>query len=109
MQRAIQGHPLTVEGGSIQEKYKLKLPPYRGTSQCVKLSGGKADCSETKVDPAAIRLNYSLADATGGLLESDVNTDPIKQFDRWFKVTAWHIDWPVTLYLGNAVCWLNIQ
>lgn len=79
---------------STQEKYKLKLPPYPGTSQCIRLSGGKAESSETKVDPAAIRLNYSLAETSGGLLESDVDADPMKQFDRWFKVTARHTDWP---------------
>lgn len=70
----------------MQEKYKLKLPPYPGTSQCVKLSGSQDGGTNGKVDPASIRLNYSLADVSGGLLESDVDADPIKQFDRWFKV-----------------------
>ncbi|CAL8471491.1 g11033 [Coccomyxa elongata] len=89
---------------AIKEKYKLKLPPYPVTSQCVKLSGGKADCGETKVDPAAIRLNYSLADANGGLLESDVNADPIKQFDRWFKdaVEAKVLEEPNQMALASA-------
>ncbi len=70
----------------MQEKYKLNLPPYPGTSQCVKLSGSQAAGNNGKVDPASIRLNYSLADVSGGLLESDVDPDPLKQFDSWFKV-----------------------
>lgn len=70
----------------LQEKYKLKLPPYPGTSQCVKLSGHSCSMGTASVDPASIRLNYSLAEQSGGLVESDVNPDPIKQFDAWFKV-----------------------
>lgn len=70
----------------MQEKYKLNLPPYPGTSQCVKLSGSQAAGNNDEVDPASIRLNYSLADVSGGLLESDVDPDPLKQFDSWFKV-----------------------
>ena len=100
-----------MDGVATQEKYKLKLPPYPGTSQCVRLSEGKADygkTGDTKVDPAAIRLNYSLAETSGGLLEADVDADPIKQFDRWFKVTAWHTDWPAWCFEGMKTARLNI-
>jgi hypothetical protein len=82
---------------AAQEKYKLRLPPYPGTAQCVKLkSGGSCGAghsggsgrAEGSIDPASIRLNYSLAESSGGLLESDVDPDPIKQFDTWFTVGA---------------------
>ena len=66
----------------LQEKYHLKLPPYPGTSQCVKLGRG----SGGKSDPSQIRLNYDLADKGGGLLEEHVDADPMKQFDKWFQV-----------------------
>lgn len=82
----------------LQEKYKLKLPPCPGTSQCVKLSGhggnatgrGSGNNGHASVDAASIRLNYSLAEQSGGLLESDADPDPIKQFDAWFKVSCQH-------------------
>ena len=35
-----------------------------------------------QVDPASMRLNYDLAEASGGLLEKDVASDPLAQFDR---------------------------
>ena len=68
----------------LQENFHLKLPPYPGTSQCVKIgssSGGKSD-------PSQIRLNYDLAEKGGGLLEEHVDADPMKQFDKWFQVCS---------------------
>lgn len=67
-----------------QEKYHLKLPPYPGTSQCVKICGG----SGGKSDPSQLRLNYDLAEKGGGLLEEHVDADPMKQFDKWFQVCS---------------------
>ena len=62
----------------VQVKYKLKLPEYPGSSQCVVL--GK---SESKKDPSSMRLNYDVAERQGGLLEEHVDKDPLKQFDRY--------------------------
>jgi hypothetical protein len=60
----------------------MKLPPYPGTSQCVKIgSAGSA-----RSDPSQIRLNYNLAEKDGGLLEEHVDPDPMKQFGKWFQV-----------------------
>ncbi len=84
----------------VQDKYHLQLPAYPGTCQCVRLGGPAGgekqqprDAANTGngagangADPASIRLNYSLAESSGGLVESDVDPDPFKQFDRWFKV-----------------------
>ena len=86
---------------ALQAKYHLRLPAYPGTSQCVRLgcpASGEEQPSDaatsgngvgtSAVDPAGIRLNYNLAENSGGLMESDVDADPFKQFDRWFKVGA---------------------
>ena len=83
----------------LQEKYHLQLPAYPGTSQCVKISSssggdgssGQRQHASTKangagVDPAAIRLNYDLAEQNGGLREEDADADPFAQFKRWFEV-----------------------
>ena len=81
-----------------QEKYHLRLPPYPGTSQCVKISGSGSSGSGQQqrhagtngsgsgVDPSAIRLNYDLAEHSGGLREEDADADPFAQFKRWFEV-----------------------
>lgn len=95
-------HPVNHESEfALQDKYHLRLPPYPGTSQCVRVgapaSGEKQPVGAARsgngaggsgVDPASIRLNYSLAESSGGLMESDVDPDPFKQFDQWFKVGA---------------------
>jgi Pyridoxamine 5'-phosphate oxidase len=59
-----------------QEKYALKLPPYPGQSQCVRLGVGSG-----QIDPATIRA--PVFDAP--LLESDAARDPMEQFGRWFS------------------------
>ena len=58
----------------------MKLPEYPGISQCVRLGSNGVGSS---VDPSAMRMNYGLAERTGGLLEQDVDSDPLKQFDKW--------------------------
>lgn len=65
----------------MQEKYHLELPQYPCTSQCVKISSAPG-----RSDPSQIRLNYDLAEKGGGLLEEDVDPDPMKQFAKWFQV-----------------------
>ena len=69
----------------MQEKYHLKLPQYPGTSQCVKISSRAAP---GRSDPSQIRLNYDLAEKGGGLVEEQVDPDPMKQFAKWFQVHA---------------------
>jgi hypothetical protein len=60
----------------VQEKYKLQLPEYPEAAQCVRLDGEGVQVE--KHNPSAMRLNYDV----GGLLEEDVDEDPMKQFDR---------------------------
>ncbi|RWR89972.1 pyridoxine/pyridoxamine 5'-phosphate oxidase 1, chloroplastic isoform X1 [Cinnamomum micranthum f. kanehirae] len=59
---------------SIVKKYKLNLPPYPGTSMCVRI--GKPP----SVDISALRENYLSPE----FLEDQVLPDPIDQFRRWF-------------------------
>ncbi|KAG8091381.1 hypothetical protein GUJ93_ZPchr0012g19602 [Zizania palustris] len=64
----------------ILRKYRLHLPPYPGTSMCVRI--GKAP----SVDISSLRENYISPE----LLENQVMSDPFDQFIRWFDeaVTA---------------------
>ncbi|RCV42851.1 hypothetical protein SETIT_9G248700v2 [Setaria italica] len=64
----------------ILNKYGLQLPPYPGTSMCVRI--GKAP----SVDISSLRENYISPE----LLESQVMPDPFDQFRKWFDeaVTA---------------------
>lgn len=81
---------------AIQNKYKLTVPSFPGMAQCMKLpsssdsaatntntSSGNSNSSSNQpsVDPADMRMSYERA----GLLEHDVDSDPLKQFDKWFK------------------------
>ncbi|GLT60874.1 hypothetical protein SLA2020_336170 [Shorea laevis] len=71
--------PLHFLGGrfvppSVAEKYKLRLPPYPGTSMCVRI--GKPP----KIDISALRENYISPE----FLEEQVEADPIDQFRKWF-------------------------
>ncbi|KAL2340003.1 hypothetical protein Fmac_007943 [Flemingia macrophylla] len=59
---------------AIAEKYKLILPPYPGTSMCVRI--GKPP----QVDISALRENYISPE----FLEDQVEADPINQFRKWF-------------------------
>ncbi|KAI4339753.1 hypothetical protein MLD38_024661 [Melastoma candidum] len=59
----------------IAEKYKLHLPPYPGTSMCVRI--GKPP----KVDISAMRENY----VSPEFHEDQVEADPIDQFKKWFE------------------------
>ncbi|KAK9758291.1 hypothetical protein RND81_01G221000 [Saponaria officinalis] len=59
---------------SIADKYKLQLPPYPGTSMCVRV--GKPP----QVDISALRENY----ISPALLEEQVERDPFDQFRKWF-------------------------
>ncbi|KAE8056982.1 hypothetical protein FH972_013708 [Carpinus fangiana] len=71
--------PLHFLGGrfvppSVAEKYKLRLPPYPGTSMCVRI--GKP----SKIDISALRENYISPE----FCEDEVEADPIDQFRKWF-------------------------
>lgn len=59
---------------SIKEKYGLKLPPYPGTSMCVRI--GKP----MSIDISSLRVNYISPE----LHEDQVKTDPMDQFQKWF-------------------------
>ncbi|XP_026394458.1 pyridoxine/pyridoxamine 5'-phosphate oxidase 1, chloroplastic-like [Papaver somniferum] len=59
---------------TIAEKYQLQLPPYIGTSMCVRI--GKPP----KVDISALRENY----VSPAFLEDQLEADPIDQFRKWF-------------------------
>ncbi|CAL0327352.1 unnamed protein product [Lupinus luteus] len=59
---------------AIAEKYNLVLPPYPGTSMCVRI--GKPP----QVDISAMRENYISPE----FLEEQAEADPINQFHKWF-------------------------
>ncbi|CAI0447945.1 unnamed protein product [Linum tenue] len=59
---------------AIVDKYKLHLPPYPGTSMCVRI--GKP----AHIDISALRENYISPE----FLEEQVAADPFVQFRRWF-------------------------
>ncbi|XP_057490280.1 pyridoxine/pyridoxamine 5'-phosphate oxidase 1, chloroplastic [Actinidia eriantha] len=59
---------------SIVDKYKLQLPPYPGTSMCVRI--GKP----LQIDISALRENYISPE----FLEDQVEPDPFDQFEKWF-------------------------
>ncbi|XP_020100651.1 pyridoxine/pyridoxamine 5'-phosphate oxidase 1, chloroplastic [Ananas comosus] len=59
---------------AIIDKYGLRLPPYPGTSMCVRI--GKPP----SVDIASLRENYTSPE----LLEDQVMADPVDQFQIWF-------------------------
>ncbi|XP_031271107.1 pyridoxine/pyridoxamine 5'-phosphate oxidase 1, chloroplastic-like [Pistacia vera] len=62
----------------IADKYKLQLPPYPGTSTCVRI--GKP----AQIDISTLRANYISPE----LLEEQVESDPIDQFWKWFRVAV---------------------
>jgi len=70
----------------VQDKYNLQLPEYPEAAQCVRLAGGGG--GGAKHDPSGMRLNYDV----GGLMEGDVDKDPMKQFDR-SATSAVHVRW----------------
>ncbi|KAJ9166508.1 hypothetical protein P3X46_021253 [Hevea brasiliensis] len=59
---------------SIVENYKLHLPPYPGTSMCVRI--GKPP----QIDISALRENYISPE----FLEEQVEANPMDQFLKWF-------------------------
>ncbi|KAG9450771.1 hypothetical protein H6P81_010736 [Aristolochia fimbriata] len=59
----------------ISEKFKLQLPPYPGTSMCVRIGKPPA------VDISALRENYISPE----FLEDQVEANPIDQFHKWFE------------------------
>ncbi|KAK4571860.1 hypothetical protein RGQ29_030316 [Quercus rubra] len=78
---------------SIADKYKLRLPPYPGTSMCVRI--GKPP----KIDISALRENYISPE----LLEEQVEADPIDQFCKWFDdAVAANLKEPNAMALSTA-------
>eukprot|EP00891_Asterochloris_glomerata_P002329 jgi/Astpho2/2329/Aster-08193 len=83
-----QMHALHLTAGTLlQDKYKLNVPRFPGTAQCVRIKPPAAGSSSAQQQAGSekalseMRENYS----QGGLLEKDANLDPMKQFDKWFK------------------------
>ncbi|KAJ4850275.1 Pyridoxine/pyridoxamine 5'-phosphate oxidase 1, chloroplastic [Turnera subulata] len=67
---------------AIVEKYKLHLPPYPGTSMCVRI--GKPP----QIDISALRENYISPD----LVEDQVDPDPIEQISAVLQFRKWFDD-----------------
>ena len=69
----------------LQERYKLNVPNFPGTAQCVRIkppAAGNGSAQRQAGSQTALsdmRENYS----QGGLLEKDADLDPMKQFDKW--------------------------
>ncbi|XP_078447819.1 pyridoxin (pyrodoxamine) 5'-phosphate oxidase [Wolffia australiana] len=61
----------------IAEKYDLKLPPYPGTSMCVRIG----ELPLPALDVSAMRQNYISPE----FLEDQVVPDPMEQFSKWFN------------------------
>ncbi|CAN0865494.1 Pyridoxine/pyridoxamine 5'-phosphate oxidase 1, chloroplastic [Linum grandiflorum] len=59
---------------AVRDKYKLRLPPYPGSSMCVRIG------NPAQVDISALRENYISPE----FLEELVAGDPFVQFRRWF-------------------------
>lgn len=59
----------------IAEKYKLRLPPYPGTSMCVRI--GKVP----QIDISSMRETYISPEFS----EDQVEADPFNQFQNWFE------------------------
>ncbi|XP_059631277.1 pyridoxine/pyridoxamine 5'-phosphate oxidase 1, chloroplastic [Cornus florida] len=78
---------------SIVEKFKLRLPPYPGTSMCVRI--GKPP----QIDISALRENYVSPD----LLEEEVDANPFDQFQKWFDdAVAANLKEPNAMALSTA-------
>ncbi|KAF8406071.1 hypothetical protein HHK36_008151 [Tetracentron sinense] len=78
---------------SIVDKYKLHLPPYPGTSMCVRI--GKPP----SIDISALRENYISPE----FREEDVEADPIDQFRIWFDdAVASNLREPNAMALSTA-------
>ncbi|KAL6184652.1 hypothetical protein ACLB2K_046052 [Fragaria x ananassa] len=78
---------------SIADKFKLRLPPYPGTSMCVRI--GKPP----QVEISALRENYISPE----FLEEQVEADPFDQFRQWFDdVVAAGLREPNAMALSTA-------
>ncbi|VVA16249.1 PREDICTED: pyridoxine/pyridoxamine 5'-phosphate [Prunus dulcis] len=78
---------------SIADKYKLRLPPYPGTSMCVRIG------RPAQVDISALRENY----VSPEFLEEQVEADPFDQFGKWFDdVVAAGLREPNAMALSTA-------
>ena len=66
----------------IIEKYGLNLPPYPGSSQCVRLGGSGRSSTTSQLSVADMRVSYS--EKVGELDESRVPSNPWSLFDAWF-------------------------
>lgn len=90
---------------AIRHRFRLQLPAYPGTSQCVRI-GGSGEGAAGRVPPeggdvrvADMRISYE----HGGLLEDQVVPDPLDQFDSWFReATACGIREPNAMALASC-------
>lgn len=71
----------------IREKYALRLPPYPGVSQCVRIAGAARSPAAGPANVADMRLSYGAAGQS--LEEADMaEAGPLSEFDAWFKLAA---------------------
>jgi len=81
---------------AIRDKYKLVLPPFPGTQQCVRLPNSQQEQQQHKqqqeqdaqVQHLAAVADMRVSYEKHGLLETDLALDPLKQFDEWFKAAV---------------------
>ena len=81
---------------AIRDKYNLILPPFPGTSQCVKLPSDDQQQQQQQQQQhvqeqaqhlaavADMRVSYE----KHGLVEGELAGDPLTQFDQWFKAVV---------------------
>lgn len=68
----------------IVDKYELRLPPYPGSAQCVRI-GPEGGEKETKAQKSPSVADMRLSYTAGLLLESTAAEDPWSQFSEWFE------------------------
>lgn len=91
---------------AIRDKYKLVLPPFPGTAQCVRLAAQgvihQQQHQQTPAEHVAAVADMRISYEKHGLLEGDLSVDPLKQFDEWFKAAA---EGQVRAYVPGSWVW----
>ncbi|CAM6117304.1 unnamed protein product [Calypogeia fissa] len=77
---------------AVVEKFGLRIPPYPGNSQCVRI--GKT----SSVDVSALRKDYVGLEFS----EDQAKSDPIEQFQEWFEAVAANLPEPNAMTLATV-------